>query len=546
MTSAQTEKDLGLQEVQVIDSFIPVVPSADKLMDIPQLVDTIKLNKNIIYSPLNKYLKGRLKLNSIKAATIKGEPLSNLYKSYIYGGFGNMSMPTSKIHINSDRNKTLSYALLLSYKKSYADVKSIFDENQKVSASFRETDFSAFLKKDFEPGIVNAFISRQGHMFRAYGYNPSLNLSKESVEEYWGYSKAIISFQSKNKYNNRPLYYAKLFACDLNEKIENSLSLFLSAKQKIGLNEYNFGLEIDYEVNNLSDKYVFADSLVKELIITFNPSLKRELWSGNLNFGFDLVSMDARDSSNIKLAAFPQLTYDYIFSENNLSASFGITSGLDKNTYWSLSKKNPFVLNALTDDGDGLNLINSKVLYDFYIGMNAYLGNDIHYSSNLSYSSVQDMSFFELDLSSIYQNKFKVVYDDVRYLQWSSKLDFKINRRSNLSTALNYHKYNVDSLRNYAYKPMLTSRLEYNYNIGDKIFTQLDIMGAFKRSTAIDSSSLAPILNDIIDVNLSLEYKYSAIFSAYLKAENLIGGYQIWQNYPVLGPQVFFGLSFRF
>ena len=115
-----------------------------------------------------------------------------------------------------------------------------------------------------------------------------------------------------------------------------------------------------------------------------------------------------------------------------------------------------------------------------------------------------------------------------------------------MSIALNYHKYNVDSLRNYAYKPMLTSRLEYNYNIGDKIFTQLDIMGAFKRSTAIDSSSLAPILNDIIDVNLSLEYKYSAIFSAYLKAENLIGGYQIWQNYPVLGPQVFFGLSFRF
>ena len=78
------------------------------------------------------------------------------------------------------------------------------------------------------------------------------------------------------------------------KKIENSLSLFLSAKQKIGLNEYNFGLEIDYEVNNLSDKYVFADSLVKELIITFNPSLKRELWSGNLNFGFDLVSMDVK------------------------------------------------------------------------------------------------------------------------------------------------------------------------------------------------------------------------------------------------------------
>jgi hypothetical protein len=294
---AQSDENLGVQEIQVTESFIPDVPEANKLTDIPTLSDTIKTVKNVSYSPINKRFESQLKLNLIKAAKIKGEPLNKLYHTYIYGGVGNMSMPTSKLFYSSDRNKSISYGLSLSYIESYSDVKSAFDEEIKVSAAFRETDFSAFLKKDFEFGIVNAYASRQGNMFQAYGYDPSLNLEEKFTEEYWGYSTVSLSLQCKNTDKSKATYYAKLFAYDLNEQTENSISFLLTAKQSVGLNAYTIDLGMDYDFNNLSKKYVFADSLAKELIITFHPSVSRELAGGDLNLGFELKSMDTRDSA---------------------------------------------------------------------------------------------------------------------------------------------------------------------------------------------------------------------------------------------------------
>ena len=194
--------------------------------------------------------------------------------------------------------------------------------------------------------------------------------------------------------------------------------------------------------------------------------------------------MDTRDSSDISWVVFPQLRYEYIFSENNQSAHIGLRGGLDENSYWTLSRKNPFVLNALTTDGGGLNLINSQVKYDFYIGMNSYFGVDINWSSELSYARVQDMAFFGLDDNSTYQNKFAVLYDDVNHLKWSSALDWDMNSNATLNLQLDYHKYDLDSLQDYAYKPTLISKLGFSYNIGDKILPQLELVGAFNRSTA--------------------------------------------------------------
>ncbi len=543
---AQTDGNLGVQEVQVTESFIPNVPNAIKLADNPTLSDTIKIIKNISYKPLNRRFESQLKLNPIKSAKIKGESLSKLYHIYIYGGFGNMSMPTSKIFYSSDRNKSLTYGLALGYVESYSDVKSAFDNEQKVSAAFRETDFSAYVKKDFDFGIMNAYFYRQGNVFQAYGYNPNLKLEEKYTQEYWGYSTMSVSIQSKNIDKSKPNYYAKLFAYDLNEQTENSVSCFLSAQQTVGLNDYSVELAIDYDFNNLSDKYVFADGLAKELILTFSPSMSKELAGNYLNLGFELKSMAFEDSADISYAIFPQIHYDYIFSEKNQSAYAGVRGGLEKNSYWTLSKKNPFILDALTTDGGSVNLINSQIKYDVYFGMNFYLGANVNWSSELSYSRVQDMSFFDLDDYSTYQNKFKVVYDDVNHLLWSSELDWEINPNANLNLQLDYHKYNLDSLQDYAYKPSIISKLGFSYNIGDKISPQIEFVSAFDRSTASDSASNAPLLNDIIDVNFYLEYKYNSIFSAYFKARHLIGGYQIWENYPVLGPQVFFGLSYHF
>ena len=208
---AQSKNEIGVQEVQVTESFIPIVPVFNKFSDIPILYDSIKVSKNISYSPENYRFKTQLKLDPIKSAKIKGEPLSKLYQTYIYGGFGNNSLPYSKIFYSSNRNKSLSYGLALGYVESYAKVKSVFDQQQKVSAASRKTDFSLFFKKDFDGGIFNANITRQGNIFQAYGYDPNFVLNETFTEEYWGYSTLRLSFIDDNFDKNKFMYENGLF-----------------------------------------------------------------------------------------------------------------------------------------------------------------------------------------------------------------------------------------------------------------------------------------------------------------------------------------------
>ena len=43
------ESDLGVQEIQVTESFIPSVPIANKIMDLPQIQDTFNVKTEVQY-----------------------------------------------------------------------------------------------------------------------------------------------------------------------------------------------------------------------------------------------------------------------------------------------------------------------------------------------------------------------------------------------------------------------------------------------------------------------------------------------------------------
>ena len=537
--------DLGIQEVQITQTYIPKLPLSEKINTVPKLIDTIQSKTTFNYYPINKSFNTQLSLEPIQAAKIKGEPLNKIYNTLFYGGVGNMSMPTSKLYYSSDRNKKTTYGFEIGYIESYANVKSTFNEDEKVDASFRETDIAFYAKNDTELGILNAYASRKGKKLQAYGYN-SILFSSEEIRnpEYWGYTDFGISLKSKHTDANRLQYYTKLHAYDLNEFIENSIDWQLSLKQTYNYYDYALTLGVDYDFNNLSESYQLADSLSKELILTFKPTITREFKGGKMKIGFELQSYDIRDTSSVRVSVYPILRYMYPISDKYQLVYGGIRGGLIENSYHTLSKANPYILNPQVFDGDGLSLINSKTIYDGFIGLKSHLASNMQFDTELSYSRVLDMSFFELDTNSTHQNKFRSVYDDVSLFTIQSNLLWQFNQSGQLGFHMKYNRYTTDSLVYYAYKPTLTTSVWVQYNIGDKIIPQIEVFSAFNRSKTSPTSHV-PELNDIIDFNMQLEYRYNTVFSAYFKAYNLISNYQVWQNYSALGPQVFFGLSFK-
>ena len=68
---------------------------------------------------------------------------------------------------------------------------------------------------------------------------------------------------------------------------------------------------------------------------------------------------------------------------------------------------------------------------------------------------------------------------------------------------------------------------------------QLESLLSFKGQIAICDT-------DFSVLELWSKYKYNKVFSAFLEGNRLLGGYQIWQNYPVVSPQVYLGVSYQF
>lgn len=537
------ESDLGVQEIQVTESFIPVVPIADKIMDLPQSQDTFKVSTEVEYFLNSKQYLTSFSVDTISPAQIKGEPLSKLYHTFLKLGLGNNALPTADFFYNSTRDKLFNYGLRLGYFQSYIKAKNDFVDDR-VPADSRQTNLRLFAKKVLDLGNLKANFSREGNNLLAYG--TTTEVDKDFLNQYWGYTTFDVSLESnKKKHLN---YFAKLILSDVNEQTESSVGLRSEIESSYREMDYAVALNLDYDFNNLNEKTIFYDEKTREVITSIVPVVKREIKNIDGVYGINYVMVNNPDSSTSSSAVYPNVYLGYTFVDDVVRTYLGVDGGIEHNSYWNLSKENPFILNALDNGNKSIEMINSDVKYNAYIGVESKLASKLFFSSKLSYAKVDYIPFYELDLSSTFQNKFKVVYDNGTHLNLFSMLDYKISSSKGLSASLNYQSFDLDTLSSYNYKPTFKANIRGYYNIANTIIASAEIFAEIDRSITLDVNSIAESqqLNDIVDVNLSLEYKINNVFSSYLFARNLIGGYQLWQNYSALSPQIQIGITYRY
>ena len=113
-----------------------------------------------------------------------------------------------------------------------------------------------------------------------------------------------------------------------------------------------------------------------------------------------------------------------------------------------------------------------------------------------------------------------------------------------------YHHYTSSYLSNVYDLPSFEFLIDGYYNLGNKIIGRINLFAEFQRFGIQKNSENnlleEVILDNIIDFNLNFEYKYNSVLSAYLEGKRLIGGYEYWLNYPVVSPEIFLGISYKF
>ena len=536
------DQDLDVQEVDVVEQFVPTIPPTRKIVDIPKISDTVKVQKKVYYSILSKHYQTAYQIDTIRAAKIKGEPIPRLYQTYLKMGLGNTALPSFKGYYNSLRNKQWSYGLEAGYDNSPAKVEG-------YDAGFQQTNIAAYGKGVLDFGIVNANISREGNVFSAHGMQDGL--SQQQMHQYWGYSQFNFSLESKHNSRDRLRYFTAIHLSDLNEMTENNYGFESLLKKRFGTYDYSFGFKADLYTNNTAteDMAIVADT-TSEGIYTMSPRFYGDFYGVKVSVGFDeVINNIITDTVGLNFQFYPQLRADFDIVPKIFKVYGGVRSGFKKNSYWNLSKENPFVLNALEYDGDALALKNTSIM-DFYAGLNTYFNSDIRLSAELSFASRKDMAFFARNENpNYYLNKFSVLYDDVKHLSVQANANWNPSDKKGVHFSLLYNHYNLTELNYPSGMPSFEANLNGFYNLGDKIIGHLDVYTAFnrvaERTGQLDYEIKYIDLRNIIDFDLKLEYRYNNVLSAYLSGKRLIGGYEIWQNYPVIPRQIQLGISYQ-
>lgn len=536
------DKDLDTQEVNVIEQFIPKVTPARKITDIPKVVDTIKDEKKIYYSTLTNQYQTSYKIDTIKAAKIKGEPIPKLYVNFLELRIGKAAVPFFRGYHNSLRNKKWSYGVEFGYHNSSAKVGG-FD------AGFQETLIAAFGKGILDVGILNAAVKREGSTFSAHA--KQADLSDDQLHQYWGYSQLNLSFESKHNIRNRLHHHTRLFVKDLNEMTENNYGFESKLKKRFGFYDYSLLLKADLYSNYIAESMPFATDLIKEGIYTLGPRISADIYEVQINAGFDeTINTFQSDSTNTNFHFYPQLRVDYEIIPSIFKIFGGVRSGLTKNSYWNLSKNNPFLLNALRYDGDAIKLQNTSST-NFYAGLNTFFNSAIRVGAKFSFANSTAMPFFCLN-QSMWGNKFAVEYYSGTHAQLKTYLSYSDLAKKGLDLSILLQRYTLDKVNaeavNALYKPKVEVSLSSFYNVGDKIIFNLSLYSAFGRQFQHPNSSVLrdkEQMKDLVDFDFKIEYKYNKVMSAYLSGKNCLGGYEIWQNYPVVPRQIQLGFSYH-
>lgn len=535
------DQDLDVQEVDVVEQFVPTIPPARKIVDIPKISDTVKVQKKVHYSTLSKQYQTAYQIDTIRAAKIKGEPIPRLYQTHLKLGLGNTALPSFEGYYNSLRNKQWSYGVEAGYHNSPAKVEG-------YDAGFQQTNIAAYGKGVLGFGIVNANISREGNVFSAHA--KQYGLSEQQMHQYWGYSQFNVSLESKHNNRDRLRYFTSIHLSDLNEMTENNYGFESLLKKRFGTYDYSVGFKADLYTNNTATGMAFVADTVREGIYTLSPRFYGEFYGVKVSAGFDeVINNRMTDTVGLNFHFYPQLRADYEIVPKIFKVYGGVRSGLQKNSYWNLSKGNPFVLNALQYDGDAVALKNTSSM-GFYAGLNTYFNSDIRLSAELSFASIKDMAFFARNENpNYYLNKFSVLYDDVKHLSFQANANWNLSDRKGVHFSLVYNHYNLTELNYPSGMPSFEASLNGFYNLGDKIIGHLNVYTAFnrvaERTGQLDYEIKYIDLGNVIDFDLKVEYRYNKVLSAYFCGQQLIGGYEIWQNYPVIPRQIQLGVSYQ-
>lgn len=533
--SAQT-RSLDSNIVISVGEYRPTIIDANKINENPEVIDSTKKLAVKNYTISSQKINTGFDVTPIPAAQMVGEPLTKLYNALVKIGFGNYTTPYGEVWYNSLRSKEYAYGIRMKHLSSTSTLKDY------GFSGFSDNEISLYGKKFLKEHTLSGNFDYARNVVHFYGYDANLHdLNKDATVQRFNYFAAnadLASHYTNDKRYNHDINLSYYNIADLYKASENNVKGTGFVQTKIEKETLRINGLVDYY------NYKTAKDTFNDLFISINPNF---IASGDKYKATIGVTATMDKLEETKYYFYPNIDLSYNVVENIIIPYVGVSGGLHKNSFKSITNENPFVLSALK-------MANTNERYNLYGGIKGNITNTVSYNARASYKSISNLMMYVNDTKDLLANRFNVIYDDAEEFSVHGEVGYQLREKIRFNLSGDYYNYKMKSEMRAWYMPQVKFTLTGNYNISDKIIVKADLFyidnqyyKTIENPDAVKPTIVANQLKSMFDANIGGEYRYTKKLGFFLNINNIANvRYYRYSNYRTQGFGAMVGLSYSF
>ena len=520
---------------------IQIVVEKDKKIELPRAnrkfekIDKIVKKEVDTKQSYAELVPKAISLNQVKprlkVLKIQAERPKPLIGNYVELGFGNYITPYVNGYLNSTRNSEYAYGVNVNH----------------ISSSNGPVEYSGMSSSDvgvngdyfLNNATLSGNLNYNNETFRYYGFNADSLVISDEKDITQSLNQISSSIGLKGSANS--LKY------DI-----NGLFSTLSGKNDLSDLLYGYNSEFEFELADKSS-LILTSELMMENASYNTLSNNRTYFSANPSYKFlhdgihvtaglnTAYDNDMINGGSGEFHIYPHVFLNYPLFINELNVFGGVTGGIERNSYASLLNENRWF------SMDSNSIFNNNKTIDFFGGLKGNFVQKLGYKAQLSFKNYQNLHFY---INNQFDStRFDIVTDNgnTTMFSFTGEMNYEISKKMLAELSLEYNSYGLSTLDAAYHRPNLIIGLNTNYNIQDKLLlkTQFNYISGLKGANSLGTEIVE--LNDIIDLNIELDYKISDKFSSFVMLNNIFGAkYQYYSNYQTKGINAILGVSYSF
>jgi hypothetical protein len=480
-----------------------------------------------------------LTLKKLFVPLIKNNPNAEFHRGYVKIGFGNYLSPFAAASISNKKNS--KYLLNLGFKHNSSFEGPVDKENSANSSTNINLDTKYFLKD----ATLSSKLSYKHDIAHFYGYSPDLanSINAKDIAQNFNTLGLNIKYQN-NDFDADIQYQAQLNTYYFTSKYgakEFEINPELATKYKLNSHNTYIGLKFGTSIVSYQDITNTNENSIdsKRYLAWISPLFEKKINNLDFKLGANVTYNNDSLYADKQIFFYPNVSINYALMEGKTVIYTSLKGATEKNMLRDLVQENPYAQAQLA-------IFHQDKQWAATLGIKSKLGKKGYANLSFSKSKYKHSPFWINDVQD--RSRFNLIYEDVD--KSTLNLEFTWEHESFkalFSSTLN--QYTMQSSEFAWHLPTLVNTLSLNYKLQNKnLLFNLDAQHLSGIHAKDFSDQSIHILNDIIDINIGVNYQFpSSRWGAFVQVNNILSQtYQRYLYYDSKQINVIGGLSYSF